>query len=111
MRAILFKIFLFIILAAGASKCNGNGGNNTNVVMTGFERVMTAAQIDSLCVADTLDADIEYWIKASFRDYETGQIVTKYSYIKELTDTTEILYIITYKDSTYTVLKRVVGVE
>ena len=106
MKAILFKIVIFLALITTASKCGG--GEDNSLIMRGFERTMTVVQIDSLCRADTLALDLEDWICAEFVDYETGNVVKKYSYIKELTDTTEIMYIITQKDSTYKVLKRIV---
>lgn len=109
MKTLLLKIFVFILLAAGASKCGGSG--EPSAYMIGFERVMTEEQIDSLCVADTLDGEWYNWLHTSFRDFETGLLVTKYSYFKELTDSTEIFYIITQKDSTYSVLKRIVSTE
>lgn len=110
MKSFLFKICLFLIVLTSASKCNGSG-DGSNLIMVGFQRVMTVEQIDSLCRADTLAYDLESWIHADFVDYETGSAIRKYSYIKELTDSTELIYIITYKDGTYNVLKRVVEPE
>jgi len=83
--------------------------NATEIVagsMRGYEQLMTLRQVDSMCVADTLKPYDE-WLSSTYYDYETSKRVTKYTYIKELTDSTEKFYILVPKDTLFLITKRI----
>lgn len=44
---------------------------------------INTAQLDSICVADTLIADLNEWFPSYFVDEETGKTIAKYIYIKQ----------------------------
>lgn len=44
---------------------------------------INTAQLDSICVADTLIADLSEWFPSYFVDEETGKTIAKYIYIKQ----------------------------
>ncbi len=59
---------------------------------------ITTAQLDSICVADTLIADLNEWYSSFFVDDETGKTIIKYIYIKQ-NSTLRTFYILTiYED-------------
>jgi hypothetical protein len=69
--------------------------------------VMNASkwQVDSICTADTLPS-LDKWIINQFKDYETGEYITKYMYIKSL-GKDEIVYIIIGESEPYKVQRRI----
>ena len=88
---------------------NGNGGTEvtlgTPVMKNSYTMVATMAQVDSICVADTLP-NIDTWIGASFTDYETGEKIIKRMYFKNW-GKTEIVYTITGTTEPYDVSMRI----
>ena len=107
MKAFILKILLLVLVFTSASKCGG-GNSEPPATMIGYEMVLNSAQLDSLFTADALDSDFENWIKVSLIDYETGNAFVKYTYIKEITDSTELIYVVTPIDTLYNVIKRIV---
>ena len=81
----------------------GNGN-----VMTAREDTLTRVQLDSLCVADSLSTNFaEDWLNALVID-DDRQPLVKYGFIKELTDSTELIYTLsTYQDSLFIMNKRI----
>ena len=87
---------------------NGNGGNvtlGTPVMKNSYTMIATAAQVDSICVVDTLP-NIDTWLGASFTDYETGEKIIKRMYFKNW-GKTEIVYTITGNKEPYNVSMRI----
>ena len=68
-------------------------------------------QVDSMCVADVLPRDLNDWIRRSYNDYETGNNIVRYMYIKELNDNFEMIYLVTPRGDIYAVSKRKVVTE
>lgn len=108
------KIFLYILmLFLSVSTCQRKieTGLN-NVKMISYEDTLSRKQIDSLFIADTLSFDIENdWIQSSaIVDDTIGRYVAyKYIYIKNLTDSTGIIYTMySYKDTLFIINKKVI---
>ena len=70
-----------------------------------------ARQLDSMCVADNLPPKLWEWTFRSYIDYETGNVVDRYMFIKELNDNGEMVYIVTPKGDVFAVSKRKVVTE
>lgn len=77
----------------------GNGMLNSYVMEA------TAWQVDSICNADALPS-LDEWIVNSFQDFETGENIVKYMYIKRLGDN-EIIYIIMGQKEPFNVTRRI----
>ena len=99
MKNLLFNILVFtgIILAVITKGCD-KGVDNNNQSMYGTEQIFNKAQLDSAFIADTLNPNIDEWIKAVFIDYETNERVPKYMFTKE---NSNVAYTVTVKDSLF----------
>lgn len=117
MKNKLFSFLIFLVLLVSTSSCGLLGklgknkqDNNTEIIagqgmkMTTYQ--YTEYQLDSLCNADNLPVIPDGWIRKTYSDYETNEYVVRYMYIKELTETYELIYIVTPKGDMYIVNKR-----
>lgn len=68
---------------------------------------ITNAQLDSICLADTLSLDFNGWINAYYIDYETRDTVFKHTYIKHAEKRNETIYIVTEWRDSLAINKRV----
>lgn len=71
----------------------------------------TTFQLDSMCAVDGLPKSLDEWIRRTFSDYETNEVVVRYMYIKEMNNNYELTYIIAPKGELYVVSKRKVVTE
>ena len=99
MRNLLFNIIvlLTVIFGISAKSCNKDL-DVSEENMYGTEQVFNKRQLDSAFVADTLNPNLENWLKATFVDYETNEKIVKYLYIKE---NTNIRYTVTPQDTLF----------
>ena len=71
------------------------------------ETVMyNARQVDSMCFVDGISNDLDNWLSSQFVDFETNSPVTRYAFIKVISDNEEMTYILTPVDTLYQVTKR-----
>lgn len=86
--------------------------NNTegDAIMYGITMMLNQRQLDSMITFDQLPV-LEDWINAGFYDYETNMRVYKYTYIKELNEDNELIYVTTVKDTLYKVVKRMTEIN
>lgn len=84
--------------------------NNDDAIMYGITMMLNTRQLDSMITVDQLPI-LEEWINAGFYDYETNQRVYKYTYIKELNEDNELIYVATVKDTLYKVVKRMTEIK
>lgn len=104
-------LMLFLAFFFSVSTCQKKEGTNTQEqIMIVTEDTLTRYQLDSLFMADELSFNIkEDWIESSVLNQDKNDILYKYVYIKELTDSTGTVYTLyTYQDSLYIINKRVV---
>ena len=107
MKNLFFNLLVFIVLILSAHTCN-NVKTNENSSMFGYEMLINNRQLDSICIADTLNPYVEEWFTIDFIDYETNKKIQQRMYIKELSDESEITYIlIPENDSLYLIIKRI----
>lgn len=66
----------------------------------------TEYQVDSLINADTLPP-LEKWIPSMFVDYTTNERITKRMYIKQYSNKSEVVYIITGLNEPFDIVKRI----
>lgn len=68
----------------------------------------TRAQLDSMCIADTLSNDLgEDWLSTLFVDYETNEVIYRYLFIKESNASAETTYVVTPRDTMYKISRRI----
>ena len=77
-----------------------------SAVINVFQKELCKSQLDSLCIADTLENNYKKWVVASFGPDNKGKFITNYVFIKKGKEQkTYILEEIT--DSTFIVEKRI----
>lgn len=82
-------------------------GNEIYDVMISRTMDINAYQLDSICVADTLERNIDEWISNSFIDYTTENIITKKMYIKQNSKKQQTIYVLTLiDDNNYNIVIR-----
>ena len=80
-------------------------------MMTAFDFEATMAQVDSVCVADTLPT-LNKWLSRKFEDFESGFILEKLMYIKTMNNKKEVIYILLIdEEEPYPFQKRIVNKE
>lgn len=103
----LFVLFCFLISIVSCTPkkwlYEGVDGTMKNEILG----VFTQQQIDSLCIADTLPINLGEWIPLLTRDYESGEKMQQYLFIKKHSSD-ETIYVITrYSDNeNYRIQKR-----
>ena len=75
-------------------------------MINSFDGYYTSYQLDSICVADTLEP-LNQWYMIPLRDDETKQNVSQYLYIKSLGQYESIYRVQIINDSTYKITKRI----
>lgn len=104
----ILAIFLAILLAV--STCQKRADDIVEQSMVAIEDTLSRAQLDSVFVADELSFDIEEdWITSAVLTEDRKDYLYKYVFIKELTDSTGIIYTLcSYQDTLYILNKRIV---
>lgn len=93
---------------------NGNAELNLGSVQSMYQinEDYTAAQVDSMCVADNLPKNFKGWTNSGFIDFETNNRTVRYMYIKEYDENKyEMIYLVTPRGGIYLVSKRKVVFE
>lgn len=80
-----------------------------NMMMNQFSGSFTELQFDSICVADGIERDLSKWHTFSFIDFEDGDSIFEYLWIKEYSANNEAIYIVTQDTVGYLITKRVVN--
>lgn len=116
MKHLLLKLALTIGLLLGMCSCKlfTHVPKDNDIVMgqmmkTEFNFEATIAQVDSVCIADTLPT-LNKWTGRQFDDFETGFKYTKLMYIKTFNKNKEVIYILLMdEEEPYPFQKRVVN--
>lgn len=106
-------LIVLLALFLSVSTCQRKVENKLrNLKMITYKDTLSRKQIDSLFITDTLSFDIEHdWIQSSsIIDDTLGKYIAyKYVYIKNLTDSTGVIYTLyTYQDSLFIINKKVI---
>ena len=110
MNKILMLILAFLLsVSTCQKKPNDINGSVNDYTMIVKEDTLTRYQLDSLFIADTLSFNIEEdWIQSLVLNQDKNDYLYKYIYIKELTDSTGIVYTLcSYQDTLYIINKRI----
>ena len=98
----------FLCFGCGSLK---NSTPNTIVYGTSmsnaFEGYYSKAQFDSICYADTILPDLGMWHQLPLIDYETGENVSQYLYIKSLGKNECIYRVHIITNDLYKITKRI----
>lgn len=63
---------------------------------------ITPSQFDYLCQKDTIPQNLDLWEKTWFKDYETGETIYQYGYMKR----EDTIYILTQTETGLTIIRR-----
>lgn len=102
------KFLMIFLIGLGLTACGiTKKVNETNrYQMIGIEMQINQAQLDSICVADTLITNLKDWANAVYYDYETNTAVVKRTLVKGKGMEQTVYVIEILNDSTYTLSKR-----
>lgn len=102
------KIFIVFFIALGLTACGAMKKANeaSRYQMIGIEMQINQAQLDSICIADTLVNNLKDWANAVYYDYETNTAVVKRTLVKGKGMEQTVYVIEILNDSTYTLSKR-----
>lgn len=89
-KVILSLMLVLLSISCGVQK-QVSDTQSDSVMMLLIDDTFNRHQIDSLCLADGLSANINEWIALSFIDDETQSMVYEFVYIKEIKED-EITY-------------------
>lgn len=102
-RLLLFIVTILLFVGCGVS----NKVNSTRSIF-GYVKNIDCRQLDSICIVDGLNRDVTQWMKMQFYDYETSDIITEWLYVKDLTETYDVMYILREKGNCkYRITKRI----
>lgn len=109
MKRFILAIFIVLnITSCGVSRKVEINDNTVAGSLYGYTQIITAVQLDSVCVVDMLPKDLNEWNSTSFYDYETNKRIIEWMYIKELGKEYEAIYILIPKTNTsYKLTKRI----
>lgn len=117
MKKFFKNLLIALVLVLSVTSCgwllslfgtNGGGGDvvfGTSTMKNSYVMKATEYQLDSICVADTLP-NPDTWLGATFKDFETGEVIIKRMYIKHW-GKTEITYILLGTAEPYSVTRRI----
>lgn len=116
MKELIFKICVLVALSFSVMGCgeawrarHSGGGDTVVGAMKAYTMVLNMRQLDSLATADTLAPNFEKWKKMYYTDYETGNRITKYTYIKRANTDNEVVYtLVPQNDTLYLITKRII---
>ena len=110
-------IFVLIFSTIGCGNCHWfckkKPTETENVLGSGrkmvalYNKGITNAQLDSICVADTLSMDFNDWLNTFFVDYETRDTIFKHTFIKSTGGKNEAIYVVTEWKDSLAIIKRV----
>jgi hypothetical protein len=107
MKHIITIILAFLL---SVSTCQKKQDVNVDQTMVVQEDTLTRTQLDSVFIVDGLSQDLEQdWITSSVLSGDRSDLLYKYVFIKELTDSTQYVYTLYgYQDTLFILNKRIV---
>lgn len=78
-----------------------------NLMVNEYEGYYNKHQLDSICIVDTIEPNLEKWHILGLRDGETNENVTQYLYIKTLGEFESIYRVQKINDDRYKITKRI----
>lgn len=104
----MFLTFILIFMACSSTKTPITPMvEYDNHMFNSFEGYYTQCQLDSICVADTLEYDLNKWIFIPLRDTETKENVSQYMFIKSLGEHESIYRVQKIDKDLYKITKRI----
>ena len=107
MKHIITIILAFLL---SVSTCQKKQDVDVDQTMIVTEDTLTRSQLDSVFIVDGLSNDLEEdWIVSSVLDENKKELLYKYVFIKELTESTGYIYTLWgYQDTLFILNKRIV---
>ena len=108
-KLLIVMCFALVIVGCGLTK---KQKSKTDLPLTTSMRLTCniengkTYQIDSIIVADTLPR-LEKWLFSVYVDYSTNKKISKRMYIRNYTNGTEAVYVITGDNEPYKITKRI----
>lgn len=106
---LIVMCFAFIIIGCGVTKKQKSKNDlplTTSMKITCNIENGKTYQIDSIIVADTLPR-LENWLFSVYVDYSTNKKITKRMYMRNYSNGTEAVYVITGDNEPYKIIKRI----
>ena len=103
-------IAILLAFLLSVSTCQKKTDNIIERTMVAVEDTLTRAQLDSVFTVDKISFNIEEdWIASPVLTEDRKEYLYKYVFIKDMTDSTGIVYTLcSYQDTLYILNKRVV---
>lgn len=103
-------IAILLAFLLSVSTCQKKTDNIIERTMVTVEDTLTRAQLDSVFTVDEISFNIEEdWITSPVLTADRKEYLYKYVFIKDMTDSTGIVYTLcSYQDTLYILNKRVV---
>lgn len=112
MKFLKYMFFAFLVTCLSCSSSKNTHSETQpqetyEIMFNVFEGYYSKCQLDSICIADTLDMDLNNWIVVPLKDYETKKNVSQYVYIKSLGKHETIYRVYKIDDNSYKITKRI----
>ena len=113
LKILYFVMILFFLISCTKTQKSVTKGNNwydlgEAVSVSGIMNVpFSKYQLDSMCNVDNLPTDFGKWSLIQSRDYESGKVVSKYLFIKDMSKELETIYTVINNDTVFVVSKRI----
>lgn len=103
-------IAILLAFLLSVSTCQKKTDNIIEHTMVAVEDTLTRAQLDSVFTVDEISFNIEEdWIASPVLTEDRKEYLYKYVFIKDMTDSTGVVYTLcSYQDTLYILNKRVV---
>jgi hypothetical protein len=102
-KMLSFLLVLTLLCGCGVKKKTMETTPTRMLIL--IDTTFTKAQLDSLCISDTLSMDLQNWNNVVFVDYETNQAIYEYLYIKNINEDV-MMYRVIKEGDEYKIIKR-----
>ena len=100
----LIILILFLLLSCGPGKLLTWEKIGYGDVMVEEIKNIGPAQFEVICQKDTIPQNLDLWEKTWFKDYETGEMIYQYGYMKR----EDTIYILLQTSGGWTITKRTI---
>ena len=107
MRKILILLIVFITIGCSNKLYKWYNIGNKGMIYNEYEKVINRYQLDSICKVDSLNNNIDEWLKIALFTSDYKEQITQYTYIKKNDSEREIIYVLTPQDSLFIITKRI----
>lgn len=104
----ILVLFILLLALSCTPKIVINDSNKGDIMIKTMNGNYSNEQFDSMCVADTLPNDFSKWQTFYAADYETGDKIIIYLYLKECGTNESVYKVECISDDSVKIIKRVI---